>query len=169
VRVGDVFTVPLDDARVGFGQVVAEYLQKGHFYVALFEPAFPVGALPNARDVPALPIAFLALSMDAKVHAGHWVVVGNAPLPERLPLPAFKEVVGSPQRVDVVDYSGKRRRPARSGEADRLPNRTIVAPVRLEKALKAKHGLEAWIDAYAALEPSEATTSARLFDSPALG
>jgi hypothetical protein len=104
VRVGDVFTVPLDDARVGFGQVVAEYLQKGHFYVALFEPAFPVGALPNARDVPALPIAFLALSMDAKVHAGHWVVVGNAPLPERLPLPAFKEVVGSPQRVDVVDY-----------------------------------------------------------------
>jgi Immunity protein 26 len=165
LRVGDVFTVPLDDSRVGLGQVVARYVHRGHFYLALFEPGFPVGELPSASEVTALPIAFLALSMDAKVHAGHWVVVGNAPLPERLPLPAFKEAVGSPQRVDVVDYSGKRRRPARGSEAEWLPNRTIVAPVRLEKALKARHGLEPWSDAYAALEPSEAATSARLFDS----
>ena len=54
--------------------------------------------------------------------------------------------------------------PPREGEeAEWLPNRKIVAPVRLEKALRAKHGLEPWTEAYAELEPSLATT-ARLFD-----
>jgi hypothetical protein len=38
VRVGDVFSVPLDDERVGLGQVVATYGKDGYFF-ALFEPA----------------------------------------------------------------------------------------------------------------------------------
>ena len=110
-------------------------------------------------------IAFLALSTDGKIAVGHWEVVGNQPVRDGIPFPAFKEMVGGPERVDVVDYSGKRRRLARGAEAEWLPNRKIVAPVRLEKALRAKYGLEPWSDAYAALEPSEIATTARLFDN----
>jgi hypothetical protein len=44
-----------------------------------------------------------------------------------------------------------------------LPNRKVVAPVRLEKALRAKHGLEPWQEAYTDLAPDETTTTARVF------
>jgi hypothetical protein len=162
-RVGDVFSVRIDEERFGLGQVVAVYGNNAYFF-ALFEPTFAQGQrLDLEREVRA-PVALLALSLDAKIAVGDWRVLGNAPVPDDMPLPAFKEMVGTPDRVDVVDYSGGRRRPARDDEAERLPNRKIVAPVRLEKALRAKHGLEPWIDAYAELEPSTITSTARLFD-----
>ena len=53
-----------------------------------------------------------------------------------------------------MDYSGRRRRPAQAVEAELLPNRKVVAPVRLEKALRAKHGLEPWTEDYSDLAPS---------------
>lgn len=86
----------------------------------------------------------VALSLDAKIAADQWVVLGNEPVPQDVPLPAYKEIVGSPDQVDVVDYSGQRRRRAVGREADLLPNRIVVAPIRLEKALRAMHGLEPW-------------------------
>jgi hypothetical protein len=165
LRLGDVFTVPVDEARVGLGQVVAEYAHPGYFFFAVFEPVFSPDALPELGEVVTQPVALLALSMDAKVVAGHWVVVGNVPVAPDVPLPAYKETVGIPDRVFVVDHSGTRRRPARAGEAEWLPNRSVVAPVRLEKALRAKHGLMPWTDAYAALEPTRVGTTAHLFDS----
>jgi hypothetical protein len=160
--VGDVFSVPLDDQRFGLGQVVATYGEDAYFF-ALFEPAFTRGEQLDLERVVRTPVALLALSLDAKIAVGDWVVLGNQTVAEDMPLPAFKEMVGGPERVDVVDFSGKRRRRAEGGEAEWLPNRKIVAPVRLEKALKAKHGLEPWNEAYGALEPSQVATTARLF------
>lgn len=163
LRVGDVFSVPLDDRRFGLAQVVATYGKDAYFF-ALFEPAFARDEQLDLEQALRAPVALLALSLDAKIAAGDWVVLGNQPVAEGMPLPAFKEMVGGPDRVDVVDFSGERRRRARGEEAEWLPNRKIVAPVRLEKALKAKHGLEPWNEAYAALEPSQVATTARLFD-----
>jgi hypothetical protein len=160
---GDVFSVPLDGERFGLGQVVATYGKDAYFF-ALFEPAFARGEQLDFGEALRAPVALLALSLDAKVAPGDWVVVGNQPVADEVPLPAFKEMVGGPDRVDVVDFSGERRRRARGEEAEWLPNRKIVAPVRLEKALRAKHGLEPWNDACAALEPSQVGTTARLFD-----
>lgn len=45
-----------------------------------------------------------------------------------------------------MDYSGERR-PAIGAEAELLPNRKVVVPVRMEKALPAKHGLAPWSEA----------------------
>ena len=163
LHVGDVFSVPLDGWRLGVGQVVATYGRDAYFF-ALLEPAFARDERLDLEQALRAPVALLALSLDAKIAAGDWVVLGNQPIPEGMPLPAFKEMVGGPDRVDVVDFSGKRRRRAEGEEAEWLPNRKIVAPVRLEKALKAKHGLEPWNEAYAALEPSQVATTARLFD-----
>jgi Immunity protein 26 len=160
--VGDVFTVPLDDRRFGLGQVVATYGKDAYFF-ALFEPAFARDEQLDLEQAMRAPVALLALSLDAKIVAGDWVVLGNLTVAEDTPLPAYKEMVGGPERVDVVDFSGERRRRAERGEADWLPNRKIVAPVRLERALKAKHGLEPWNEMYAALEPSLVATTARLF------
>jgi hypothetical protein len=158
-----VFSVPLDDRRFGLGQVVGTF-GKDAYFLALFEPAFTRGEQLDLEQVVQGAVAFLALSFDAKIAAGDWVVIGNQPVSADTPLPAYKEMVGGPDRVDVVDFSGERRRRAQGEEAEWLPNRKIVAPVRLEKALKAKHGLEPWKAAYAALEPSHVATTARLFD-----
>lgn len=162
IRTGDVFVVRLDDARVVFGQVVAKYQDDG-YYFALFDKAYPRAVWPALSDVVSDRVAILALSLDGKIAAGHWEIVGNEPVPTDLPLPAYKETVGTPDRVDIVDYSGERRRRAVGGEVDLLPNRKVVAPVRLEKALRALHGLEPWREAYQELRPVVATTSKRLF------
>ncbi len=162
LQLGDVFTIPLDEARVGFGQVVAKYHDEG-YYFAIFDHAYGRSALPAIHDVVSGPIAFLALSFDGKVYAGQWQVIGSAPVRKDLPLPAYKESVGTPDQIDVVDYSGQRRRRAAARELDVLPNRKFVAPVRLEKALRARHGLEPWSERYDDLRPNDAATTSRFF------
>jgi hypothetical protein len=162
LKTGDVFTVPVDETRVGVGQIVATY-GKDAYYFAIFDTTAADAASVDLEHATQQRVVFLALSLDAKLAAGHWNVVGHQPVPSGMPLPAFKEVVGSPHRVEVVDYTGSRRRPAQGAEAKLLPNRKVVAPVRLEKALRAKHGLEPWTEAYSDLAPNETTTTERLF------
>jgi hypothetical protein len=161
-----VFTVPVVDAHAGIGQVVGKYL-KDAYYLAIFERLVPTAEAPKLIDQALRSrVLFLALSFDAKVNAGHWAVIGNRPVSQDVPLPAYKESVGASARVDVVDFSGERRRPASETEAERLPNRTFVAPVRLEKALRAKAGIEPWHEEYTGLAPESGLTTARLFPLP---
>jgi hypothetical protein len=68
-----------------------------------------------------------------------------------------------PPRVDVVDFSGTRRRPATPAEEMALPNRKLVAPVRLERALRAKLGLEPWLDVFDEFGVESLTTTAEMF------
>ena len=165
IRVGDVFTLPLDEDRVGFGQVVARYKKDGYFF-AVFDRAYSHASTPDPGDVLTCRLLFLALSLDAKLHVGHWVIVGNEPVSPTLPLPAYKEAVGTPENVHVVDFAGERRRRATAEEAAALPNRTVVSPALLEKAFRAKHGLEPWHERFDGLEPPEEwATSSRCFDA----
>ena len=160
LRVGDVFTIPLDAPRLGVGQVVG--LRTHTYLMAIF-------SRPIVRDVEtvdtalASPIAFLAESLDAKIWAGDWTIVTNRLPDPSIPMPAFRQMVGSPGRIDIVDYSETRRRPSEGTEPLWVPNRSTVAPVRLEHALRASLGLEPWNDAYDELRPSQATSVAALF------
>ncbi|MDR5699479.1 Imm26 family immunity protein [Agromyces aerolatus] len=160
--IGDVFVVPVGDGRAGVGQVVARY--GGAYYFAIFEVVLPLeDARQNAREALERPVLFLALSMDAKLYAGHWTVVDHATVAEGLPLPAYKVSVGTPDNVMVVDFSGSRSRPASEAEAEVLPYRDTVAPVRLEKALRAWLGLDPWLEAFDELKPAGRVTTADLF------
>jgi hypothetical protein len=160
--IGDVFTVPIDDQRSGIGQVVGTY-GKDAYFLAIFDVVATASDERLLDGVVKSRVLFLALSMDAKLAAGHWTVVGRQPVPSKMPLPAFKESVGSPGNYEVVNYDGTLRRPATSAEVDLLPNRKVVAPVRLEKALRAKHGIGPWLEAYTDLAPDDLATSRRLF------
>jgi hypothetical protein len=108
-------------------------------------------------------VAFLGLSVDALIARGQWRITGNAPVRSDVLLPAFKVAVATPDNIMVVDHTGTRRRPASAREIELLRNRTIVAPIRLEKALRAKHGLEPWLDTYVELVPDALRASSRLF------
>lgn len=157
-RVGDVLTIPVGSDRLGVAQVVAKY-GKSQLYFAIFEKLID----PTLRDLDSAlssPIVLLGLSLDAKIWAGHWRIVGSRAVAPDVPLPAYREAIGTPENIEIVDYSGKRRRRARGVEAVAVPRRVTVAPVRLEKALRARHGLEAWLPDYDELVPSAYTTSA---------
>lgn len=115
-RVGDVFIVPTGDDRAGVGQVVATYGKDAYFF-AIFDRVLPFSeASDQAVGALSAPVLFLALSMDAKLRAGHWIVVGRAPVAPSVPLPAYKEAVGSAGNVEVVDYAGG---PTEGRHADR--------------------------------------------------
>lgn len=146
LEVGAVFAVPLDDLRCGIGQVLAEY-RGGTYYLAIFESLYPSAELPSPDKAVQDDVLFLALSMDAKIHCGDWQIIGQHQVAPNLPLPEYKERVGTDQ-FDVVDHSGNHRRRASKEEAANLPVRKVVAPVRLEKALRAHYGLEPWVGAY---------------------
>ena len=166
LNAGDVFSIPIDDSRVGVGQVVAAYTEVGMrdaYYLAIFDSIAPDPASIDVVQALQARVIFLALSFDAKLHAGHWSLVGNRPVAEDMPLPAWREVFTTEGRVDVVDYSGRRRRLAQDSEAELLQDITFVAPARLEKALRAKLGLEPWQERYTELAPDETRTTARLF------
>jgi hypothetical protein len=99
---------------------------------------------PLVDDVVAGEIALLALSMDALLHHGHWEVVGHREVKaSALPWPAFAEAV-APGEFRLVDHTGRRRRPATSREREMFPFRSVAAPMILERALRAIHGLGEW-------------------------
>lgn len=162
LAIGDVFTVPIDDRRSGVGQVVGTYGKDAYFF-AIFDVVLTAGNEYELDAAVKSRVLFLALSMDAKLAAGHWTVVGRQPVSPHVKMPAFKESVGSPGSYEVVNHDGTLRRPATSADVELVPNRKVIAPVRLEKALRAKHGIGAWLEAYTDLAPDELATSQRLF------
>ena len=159
-----MFIVPTSDGRAGVGQVVGTYGLDA-YYLAIFQLVLPPDRLvARAKDALTSGLLLLGLSLDAKFHAGHWNIAGRAPVDPATPLPAYKEAVTSHDHIDVVDYSGKRRRRATSAESASLPYRKVVAPVRLERALNASLGLEPWLRAFEDLQPSSIVPSADVFD-----
>lgn len=135
-KTGDVFTVPIDDSRVGVGQIVGTY-GKDAFYFAIFDTATPDPSSLDLAQATQARVVFIALSLDAKLAAGHWSVVGNQPVQAGMPLPAFKEVVGSPdvsmssttQVADAGLPTGSRRRCCRTARSSpRYASRRHYAP-----------------------------------------
>ena len=90
-------------------------------------------------------------------------MIGNEPVSDEIQLPAYRAAVGAPDQIEVVDHTGNLRRRASAAEASALPTRKIVAPIRIERAIRAKAGLEPWQDAYAELEPRHFATSRAMF------
>ncbi len=118
---------------MGYGQLVAPYGESGgHFYVAVFDGVYRRDQEPDLDAVVAEPL--VALPMDALLVHGHWQVVGRREVdPNRIPWPAYKVGVSPPGTFDVVDHTGQHRRRATDEEAESLPFRTVVAPIRLEE------------------------------------
>jgi len=160
LAVGDVFLIPLEGTVATVGQIVSTYLSA--YFLATFDEITETDS-PLVDRPLASPVVFIALALDAKLALGHWPIVARRPVADDIPLPAFKESVGSSERIRVVDHSGTRHRPATPKEAGILRNRTIIAPAVLERAVRARLGLEPWLDAFDELIPDRACTTDRLF------
>jgi hypothetical protein len=149
-RVGDVFAVPTGDGRAGIGQVLQIYLDNAYFF-AIFPGVVslsPTGdeVADALRSVPSI----LALSQDAKLHAGHWPVLGSSAVNPAIMLPEYKVAVdrGDGIHFEVENATATQSRRVSNEEAARLAYRKVVAPVRLERAFRASLGLEPWLEHY---------------------
>ena len=155
--VGDVFLIPLDDERYGIGQMAGNW--KGELYVVVYDKVVTQEA--SLADVDGADLQFAALTLDAKLHHGDWRIIGNRRdnLGD-LPQPWFKVSVSGETYVETRDRSATRR--ATPTEVANLRLRTVVAPVRIENALKALHGLAEWNARYDDLRADYAVQSSKL-------
>jgi len=155
--VGDVFLIPLDEGRNGLGQLAGDW--NGELYVVIYDKVVSDAASP--ADVDNQPLQFAALTLDAKLHHGDWRIIGNRKQNiETIPQPWFKVGVEGQTYVEARDRSVTR--PATATESAALRLRTVVAPVRLENALKALHGIGEWQPRFDELRASYAKESADL-------
>jgi hypothetical protein len=152
----------LDADTCGYGQVVASVERVQYCFLVFATKYSRSEVTPPLADVVNQPIAFLAMSFDAKLQVGDWEVVGHMEVPPDLPMPAFKVRVGADDMT--VDYAGKIRRKATSDESRRLPFHSAFAPIRLESALRALHGLTPWREDFDELRPNWENSIARVLN-----
>lgn len=142
--VGDVFQIPVDDRHVGYGQVLAS-IKPNPLYLCVFEPLWDRQPIADVQAIVRSQVLLLANSLDAKIWHGHWPIIGRTrPTLDRIPFPAFVTSIGRRDDYYLVSYDGRRRRKARATEVQHFDKRATVAPVRLEAAFKAHHGLIPW-------------------------
>ena len=150
VKIGDVFEIPIDDARVGYGQVVARHFSL--LFIVVFGSAYSRTSKPSVVAIVADTVRFAAQSLDAKIWHGDWLVVGNTkPDSGSIGLPVYKSTALPSGEWFVQSWDG-RLRPATAEECARLRLRTTYSPQIIEDALKAVHGVIPWQDNYAFLE-----------------
>jgi hypothetical protein len=158
-KVGDVFLIPLDGHRCGIGQIAGDW--KGELYVVVYDKVVSPEASPV--DLEQAELQFAALTLDAKLHNGDWRVIGNRQDNlGRIPQPWFKVGVDGETHIEARDRSVTRR--ATGVEEAKLRYRTVVAPVRIETALRALHGLGDWHARYDDLRADYAAQSAKLVE-----
>ena len=157
-HVGDVFLIPIDGSRFAVGQVAGDW--KGELYIVIYDLVCASKDVDLARVVSARPL-FASLSLDAKIHCGDWLIVGNVrDNLGRIPQPVFKVNEGGQLFLESRDRSITRL--ATRSEAELLRFRTVVAPVRLENAVKAHYGIGDWSSKYDELRADYALSSSRL-------
>lgn len=86
VNIGDVFTIPLNENRYGYGQVV----EIGEMYDILI--AFDYISRDKILDVQEIlskDIVFLLRTTIVYIEDGYWDVIGNADLPTDLNVPKY--------------------------------------------------------------------------------
>jgi hypothetical protein len=144
-RVGDVFQLPIDEERVGYGQVVLK--RRSSCYFIAFRSVYPPAQPP---DVEAIVKDVVELAMegdDVCLELGRWRIVGNREPDRSLALPLYTVHNYSADRWEVGTFDG-RRRAATSEELERLPGNASFSSTTLENALRARHGAGKWYDGY---------------------
>jgi hypothetical protein len=157
VAVGDVFRIPIDDSRFALGQIAGNW--KGELYVVVFEGVVAGDASP--ADVEGRNLLFAALTLDAKLHHGHWPIIGRFKSNlDDVPQPMFKVRQEGQPYIESRDRSFTR--PASSAEANVLRYRTVSSPAVIDNAVKANHGQGEWLLRYEDLRADYAFESARV-------
>lgn len=143
LKFGDIFTIPITNNDVGFGQVVA-FPTKSSLIIIVFEIKQKVDGNYNLENILTSAILFLGYTLDGKLYHKHWKIIGNMPV-KNVEFP-YNKIGIPPDDIYITDYKGKKLRECSIGEFNSLGYQTTIAPIRYENALKAYHSLQNWIN-----------------------
>ena len=138
VRLGDVVAIPVSGEKTACAQVL---VKRKILYVSVFSRLYPDPI--NVADVLSDTPALAGWTMDAKIYHGDWKILGNAS-PKYAALAKRKYLVEYEGNIWVQDLEGKLEHVASRAEADTLFPKSSYSPVRLERAIRAFHGMEPW-------------------------
>lgn len=131
-RVGAIFTVPIDEDRHGVGQVAGD--RPGELYLPIRDVVADPGRVDLAIVEGAPP------SLGAGTFAGGSPIVGNRiDVLEARPQPTFEAEEAGGTCLEGRDLETSR--PATDRERKVLRYRTMLAPIRPQRALGAHHGI----------------------------
>lgn len=138
-KAGDIFAIPIDEGRVGYGHVLLHQDASYPLYVAVFLPLWTTDSLPPIVEIVSSEVALLGGTMDALIWQGKWPLIANVTVDlERFPWPHF--VCRHPQGSCVEDFQGRVIREATQEDQNFYPLRFTRSPIAYENALKAIHG-----------------------------
>jgi len=143
LKVGDIFTIPIDDKYQGIGHLVA-FPEKSLLLIAVYDFKKLITDSFSIDILPELKILLLGNTLDAKLYNKHWIVIGNSKSNlNQIKLPIYK--IGVYPEAKVLDYEGKFIRQASIDDVENLKYQKVIAPIRYENALKAYYNLKPWI------------------------
>jgi hypothetical protein len=143
VKLGDVFSVPLTDAKSVVAQVVGVG-GSGNLCFGDFGPEVQGLSVADPGMVDADRLVLIAPSLDALIWHGVWTYIGSLPV-EVSPLCFRREFPHGGERVrEIVSYDRRRGRPVRDEEWSRFRNDFAVAPIRVANAARVVFGYSEW-------------------------
>jgi hypothetical protein len=137
-RIGDIFTVPISDNKMCYGQVVAAC--DPIYYMIAFDFVSGQSESAEIQKIVSLPILLLGNFFDTLIKMGEWKVVANT-MPNLIRIPFPLHQVQMDGNTFVESWDGAHRRLATPEEARLLDRPANFGPVWLEDALKAHYGL----------------------------
>jgi hypothetical protein len=147
-KIGDIFQISIDEERFVLGQVIDQY--KATLLVLVFDKVFPRNS-DIIFDFNALSPVLLACTFDALLYNGTWPVVRNDTTDlADLRRPEF--LIGPNENCSVEDFHGRTIRKATAHDLEHLGYRTIVSPIRVQKAAQALNGIGEWMDSFDVLK-----------------
>jgi hypothetical protein len=145
LNIGDVFTIPLNENEVGFGQCITQHKKtSGGFVIAIFPIKQDKNKAITIEEIVKHQPIFLGYTFDAKLYHKDWEIIGNntSNIME-LKLP-YNRLGTPPEEFYLTDVESNRVAKITEDVFNTLTYKTEIAPIRYENALKAYFGLQEW-------------------------
>lgn len=145
LNVGDVFTIPLNETEVGFGQVISEYNKvSGGFLTAIFSNKKQKDQPIIVEEIVNTPPIFVGFTFDAKLYYKDWSVIGNYTENITAIKKPYSKLGLPPDEIYLIDPNNNKVAKISEDVFNELEYRTEIAPIIYENALKAHFGIEEW-------------------------
>ena len=136
LKVGDIFTIPIEENKISFGRII-NLPNKSNLFIVIYDYISELNNIPKLTEIIKKEIIILGCTLDAKLYHKHWVIIGNCTdniLDIRLPIYKFGL---SDSDMYITNYKGVVIRKASIDEFDILDYKYCRAPVGFESVLKA--------------------------------
>jgi hypothetical protein len=144
LKEGDVFTIPLGNDYIGYGQITTFPNSRDVFVLCVFDFKNIIGVSTSLEAICNSPIIFLGYSTDAKLYYKDWEILGNFPGNlSNVKLPYYKIGI-PPNDLYLVNFKGERLKEIGENIFAQLNYQANFAPIRYENALKAYYGFSEW-------------------------